>query len=81
MRPFFKVFFSYMCNYKAKGDIILHFGANKTMQGIIFIKKKILTRASKRGASTPIGHRGWGASLKIVFKFIFVNFDPHFMER
>jgi hypothetical protein len=36
-RPFFKVFFSYMCNYKAKGDIILHFGANKTIQGIIFI--------------------------------------------
>jgi hypothetical protein len=24
-----------MCNYKAKGDIILHFGANKTIQGII----------------------------------------------
>jgi hypothetical protein len=29
-----------MCNYKAKGNIILHFGANKTIQGIIFINKK-----------------------------------------
>jgi hypothetical protein len=26
--------------YKAKGDIILHFGANKTIQGIIFINLK-----------------------------------------
>jgi hypothetical protein len=35
-----RLFFSYMCNYKAKGDIILHFGANKTIQGIIFINLK-----------------------------------------
>jgi hypothetical protein len=29
-----------MCNYKAKGDIILHFGANKMIQGSFSIKKK-----------------------------------------
>jgi hypothetical protein len=39
-QPFFKVFSPTMCNYKAKGDIILHFGANKTIQGIIFINLK-----------------------------------------
>jgi hypothetical protein len=40
-----------MCNYKAKGDIILHFGANKTIQGIIFInlkKKKKKKMGEKR---------------------------------
>jgi hypothetical protein len=34
---FLKVLFSFWCNFKAKGDIILHFGVNKTIQGIIFI--------------------------------------------
>jgi hypothetical protein len=31
--------FSFWCNFKAKGDNILHFGVNKTIQGIIFIKQ------------------------------------------
>jgi hypothetical protein len=47
-RPFFKVFFSYMCNYKAKGNIILHFGANKTIQGIIFINLKKKKKFSEK---------------------------------
>jgi hypothetical protein len=30
---FFKVLFSFWCNFKAKGNIILHFGVDKMIQG------------------------------------------------
>jgi hypothetical protein len=37
---FSKFLFSFWCNFKAKGDIILHFGMDKTIQGSFSSKKQ-----------------------------------------